>query len=120
MNKTRISLYYLAGYLLFGGIGFLLVPRTMLALFFSTGNYSDVMVRLVGLMLLALGIFIVQMIRYRIEKLYPTTLLVRSIIVIILLTFFFIYGDPLMLVLFAIVGLGMVLTGTSYLLDKKN
>jgi uncharacterized protein YjeT (DUF2065 family) len=119
MKRTRLSLYYLASYLLFGGIGFLFLPKLMLKMFMSNGEYSDVMVRLVGLMLLSLGIFVVQMIRYQIEKLYPSTLLVRSIIVVCLLIFFFIYHDPLMLVLFAIVAFGMVLTGISYLMDRK-
>lgn len=120
MKRTRFSLYYLASYLLTGGLGFLLMPKLMLKLFMSTGDYSDVMVRLVGLMLLSIGILIVQMIRYHIEKLYPSTLFVRSIIVVSLLIFYFIYHDPLMLVLFVIVGVGMVLTVISYLLDRKN
>ena len=32
MHKTRLSLFYLAGYLLIGGIGFLIVPQKMLKL----------------------------------------------------------------------------------------
>ena len=120
MKRTRFSLYFLASYLLTGGFGFLLMPKLMLKLFLSTGDYSDIMVRLVGLMLLSLGILIVQIIRYHIEKLYPSTLFVRSIIVVSLLIFYFKYHDPLMLVLFVIVGVGMVLTAISYLLDRKD
>jgi uncharacterized protein YjeT (DUF2065 family) len=119
VKKTRGSLYYLASYLLFGGLGFLIVPQVMLNLFMSNGEYSHVMVRLVGLMLLSLGIIILQIIKYQIEQLYPTTLIVRSIILTFLLGFYFIYQDPLLLILFIIVGIGFVLTITSYLLDRK-
>lgn len=119
MTKTRISLFYLASYLLIGGTGFFIFPRPMLRMFLSQGNYSDVMLQLIGLFMISLGIIIVQIIRHRIEQLCATTLLVRSIILISLPAFYFMYKDPLMLVLFGIVGLGFLLTVTSYLIDKK-
>lgn len=119
MKKTRISLFYLASYLLIGGIGFFIFPQPILRIFMSSGNYSDIMVRLIGLFMLSLGILIVQIIRHRTERLYTTTLFVRSIILVTLLSFYFVYKDPLMIVLFGIVGLGFLLTITSYVLDKK-
>lgn len=119
MKRTRYSLYYLAGYLLFGGIGFLFLPQQMLKLFLSTGNYSDVMVRIVGVLLLALGMVIVQIIRMKLEVLYKTTLVVRTVILISLFSFYFVYRDPLLIVLTCIVGLGFILTLSSYLVDKQ-
>ncbi len=120
MKKTRMSLFYLAGYLLFGGIGFLFLPQPMLKMFFSTGNYSDLMVRFVGVLLLSLGIIIVQLIRYQASELYRTTLMVRTIILVALASFYFVYKDPLMIVLFLIVGVGYTLTLTTYLLDRRS
>jgi uncharacterized protein YjeT (DUF2065 family) len=67
MKKTRISLFYLASYLLIGGTGFFIFPKPMLRIFMSQGNYSDVMVQLVGLFMISLGIVIVQIIRHRLE-----------------------------------------------------
>lgn len=119
MKKTRITLFYLASYLVIGGIGFFIFPQLILRMFLSSGNYSDIMVRLIGLFMVSLGIIIIQIIRHRAEQLYTTTLFIRSIILITLISFYFIYNDPLMLVLFGIVGLGFLLTITSYLLDKK-
>jgi hypothetical protein len=49
MEKTRLSLYYLASYLIGGDIDFLAVPQIILDPFFSNGTYDDAMVRLVGL-----------------------------------------------------------------------
>ena len=119
MSRTKLSLYYLAGYLITGGLGFLLVPDIALKLFLSTGNYDDIMIRFVGLLLLSLGIVIAQVIRFELLQLYPTTLIVRSIILISLVWFYFETRDPLMLVLLGIVGLGFILTLTSYLLDRS-
>jgi uncharacterized protein YjeT (DUF2065 family) len=118
MNRIRLSLFYLASYLLGGGIGFLAVPRTMLRLFLSNGQYSDVMVRLVGLLLLGLGIVVVEIIRQRVAQLYPTTLIIRAVILVGLLSLYFGYGDPLMLVLFAIVGIGFAMSLTCLVLDR--
>ncbi len=119
MNKTRLSLYYLATYLTVGGIGFMLLPQTMLTLFFSNGTYSHIMVRFNGVLLLSIGIFVIQLIRHQVSELYGTTLIVRTIILIALVALYFISRDPLMISLLVIVGLGFALTLTSYILDRK-
>jgi uncharacterized protein YjeT (DUF2065 family) len=120
VDRTRTSLFYVAGYLLVGGMGFLWVPETMLEVFLSNGEYSDVMVRFVGLLLLALGVIVVQVIRLRLDALYPTTLIMRALILLGLLVFFLLYRDPLMLVLFGIVGMGFAYTMTCYVLDRSS
>jgi hypothetical protein len=43
MTRTRLSLYYLAGYLLLGGFLLLFFPREGLHLLLSTGDYGDVL-----------------------------------------------------------------------------
>jgi uncharacterized protein YjeT (DUF2065 family) len=69
-----LSLFYLAGYLLPTGLLLLVAPRVTLRLLQSNGDYgSDVFVRVAGLLLLAIGIIVVQIIRRRVEALYPTT-----------------------------------------------
>jgi uncharacterized protein YjeT (DUF2065 family) len=120
MKKTRLSLFYLAGYLLFGGLGFLFFPQTILTIFLSNGTYSDLMVRFTGILLLSIGIIVVQLIRYRAEELYKTTLIVRTMILLALSLFYFMYKDPLMIVLSVIVGFGYIFTLTSYMLDQKS
>jgi len=119
MNKTRLSLYYLATYLTFGGIGFMFLPQTMLSLLFSNGDYSDVIVRFNGVIMLSLGVLVIQIIRYQVSALYATTLIVRSIILITIVVLYLISRDPLFIALFFMVGLGFVLTLTSYILDHK-
>jgi small basic protein len=114
-----LSLYYLATYLLGAGIALILVPSLALTLLFTRGHYGDVLPRLLGVVLLALGIVIVQIIRHRLEVLYTTTLLVRVFIMVVLAALLVYSGDPLFISLMVVVGLGMVFTGASYLSDRR-
>ncbi len=118
-GATRLSLYYLATYLLVAGLLLVLVPQLALRLLLSNGNYGDVLPRLLGVVLFALGVFVAQVIRHDLAVLYPTTLTVRAVILAVLVGLFAYAGDPLFLVLIGVVGLGFILTGTSYLLDRR-
>ena len=120
MRRTRLSLYYLAAYLLGAGIALILAPSLALKLLFASGQYGDVLPRLLGVVLLSLGIVIVQIIRHQLEVLYPTTLIVRTLIVVVLIGLFIYSHDPLFISLVVVVGFGMVLTGSSFLLDRRS
>lgn len=119
MRRTRLSLYYLATYLLFAGIALMLAPRFAMTLLLSNGDYGDVLPRLLGVVLFALGVLVAQIIRNHVEALYATTLAVRVVILVVLLGLYVYAGDPFFVVLLAIVGFGFLLTGTSYLLDRR-
>ena len=119
VKRTRLSLFYLATYLLGAGIALILAPSLALTLLFTKGHYGDVMPRLLGVVLLALGIVIVQIIRHRLEVLYTTTLLVRAFIMLVLAGLLVYTGDPLFISLMVVVGLGMLLTGTSYFSERR-
>jgi uncharacterized protein YjeT (DUF2065 family) len=120
MNKTRLSLCYLFSYLILAGLALLAAPELALKLLFATGNYGDVLPRLTGMILLVLGIFVLQAVRYRLEVLYTTALAVRGIIMLPVLVGLYLYSrDPLFISLLVVVGLGVVLTGVSYWLDQR-
>ena len=119
MKRTRLSLIYLATYLVGAGIALVAVPGITLTLLFSNGHYGDVMPRLLGVVLFALGVVIVQIFRHRVEALYTTTLAVRAVIVVVLAALFVYSHDPLFISLIVVVGIGMLLTGTSYLSERR-
>jgi uncharacterized protein YjeT (DUF2065 family) len=119
MRRTNLSLYYLAAYLLPAGTLLLLVPDFATKLLLSNRTYDDAPFRLAGILLIGLGILVVQIIRYRLEVLYPTTILVRLLISATLIGLFVRTGDPFFLVVLAVVVFGIVLTASSYLLDRK-
>ena len=114
-----MSLYYLAAYLLGAGIALIFAPSAALRLLFASGQYGDVMPRLLGVVLLALGIVIVQIIRHQLEVLYTTTLIVRTLIVAVLAGLLIYSHDPLFISLLAVVGFGMLLTGASYMSERR-
>jgi uncharacterized protein YjeT (DUF2065 family) len=118
MQRTRLSLFYLAGYLLIGGIGFLVFPQLSLKLLLSNGSYPDLMVRLVGMFMMGLGLVVVQFIRLRADDQYPGTLVLRTIFLPILGWMYWTYKDPMLLVLIGIVAFGYVLTMTCFLWDR--
>lgn len=119
MRWTRLSFFYLVGYLTVGGLGLLFAPALALQLLGATGTYPPVLVRFMGSLLLALGILVAQIMRHRVEALYPTTLVVRVVLVATLVALYVASRDPLFLVLTGIVGLGMALTTTGFVVDRR-
>jgi hypothetical protein len=119
MRRTHLSLYYLAAYLLVAGAALIATGQFAMRMLLSNGEYGDALPRLLGVVLLALGILIAQIIRHRLEVLYSTTLAVRGLILSVLAGLFVATRDPFFLVLIGIVGLGVVLTGASYVLDRR-
>jgi uncharacterized protein YjeT (DUF2065 family) len=119
VNRTRLSLYYLAGYLLPAGALLLLVPEFATKLLLSNQTYDYAPFRLAGILLIAIGLLIVQMIRYRLAVLYPTTIVIRLLISATLIGLYIDTGDPFFLVILVVVAIGIALTATSYLLDRR-
>jgi hypothetical protein len=72
-----------------------------------------------GVFLLSLFIVVLQIIRRHVAELYLTTLVVRAWLLSAFTVFYIIYRDPMLLVLLAIVGLGVLMTVTSYIVDRK-
>lgn len=85
----------------------------------STGDYGPILPRLTGLMLLGLGILVAQIIRYRVSALYASTLGIRVIFCAGFVGLYALSRDPLFLVLLAVVGIGVLGTSVSYLLDWR-
>ena len=119
MTKTRLSLLYVVFYLVMTGLALLVAPMDALHLLGSTGHYEPVMTRGVGVFMVALSIVVLQIVRHRVDALYPTTLGVR---VFFLASFAGLYAqtrDPLFLVILGVVGLGFVLTALAYVADRR-
>lgn len=120
MERTRLSLFYLVGYLISGGVMLLVAPCFSLKLLFSNTDYGNIFPRVVGMLFIGLGFMIFQIIRLRVSSLYSSTLIVRSFFVICFFSFYLLNRDPFFLVLSIIVGIGIALTTTSYMLDQRH
>jgi uncharacterized protein YjeT (DUF2065 family) len=119
VKRTHLSLYYLAGYLLPAGTLLLLVPDVATKLLLSNRTYDDAPFRLAGVLLIGLGILVVQMIRHRLEVLYPTTILIRLLISATLIWLYLRTSDPFFLVVLLVVVIGIGLTAASFVLDRR-
>ena len=119
MRRTNLSLYYLAGYLVPAGLLLLFVPEFATKLLLSNRTYDYAPFHLAGVLLLVIGILVIQIIRYRLEQLYTTTLVARALISATLLWLFLTTGDPFFAVVLVIVLIGVGLTGASYYLDRQ-
>ena len=118
MNRTRLSLYYLAGYLIIGGVALLLVPDQTLSLLLSNGHYGEVFPRLAGMFASGLGMSIAGIIRARAQSQYAGTLADRSYFIVCLIALSWISRDPLFLVVLGVVVVGVILTLSCYLADR--
>lgn len=119
MKRTHRSLYYLASYLTLGGVALIVSPRFFVKLLFSNQEYTDVSLRFLGILLVSLAMIVIQIIRFKVEALYTTTLVVRIFISIGLIGLYSYSNDPLFLSLLVIVGLGIVMIYVSYVRDRK-
>jgi hypothetical protein len=119
LRRTNLSLYYLAGYLIPAGLLLLFVPEFATKLLLSDRTYDYAPFHLAGVLLLVIGILVVQIIRFKLEMLYSTTLVARALISATLLWLFLNTGDPFFGVILVIVLIGVALTGVSYVLDQR-
>ena len=104
----RLTLIYVVSYLLVGGLGLLVAPDLALRLLLSNGAYGDVMPRVVGMFMLALGGLVFQFVRARDYRYYRYAVFARSFIVVLLTALYFKSRDPLFLTLDAIVLAGLL------------
>jgi uncharacterized protein YjeT (DUF2065 family) len=119
MRRTRLSLYYLAGYLVPSGVLLFFAPAFTTNLLLSNQAYDEPPLRLAGLVLIALSVFIVQLIRHHVEVMYTTTLVVRAVLSLGLLYLLVSTGNPFFGVILVVVLIGVALTGASYLVDRR-
>jgi hypothetical protein len=118
MKLAQLSLYYLIGYLYFGGVGLVAAPDQALRLLFAQGSYGDIMPRFAGMLMLALGTLVLQIVRHDIHTLYLAAIFIRGCLCAGMLWLYVRSGDRLFLTLLGIVGVGVLLTAAGYRLDR--
>ena len=104
----RLTFLYLGSYLVAGGLGFLVLPEFTLRLLLADGSYGDVMPRLVGVFMAALGGAVVQFLRAGDYRYYTYTVLARALIVAALTALYVKTRDTLFVSLNVIVLVGLV------------
>ena len=108
MKVKKLALTYLTTYLAIGGIGFAFFPSETLRLFFSSGDYGDIMPRLAGMFMCAWSFLIFRILNNEDWKYFSATIYVRSAIVLFLFWMYFKSNDPMFLAVNVIVLLGLL------------
>ena len=118
MKKATLS--YLAGYLLFGGLGLAFLPAITLNLFQSNGEYGDVMPRVVGAFMIGLGGLIALFVYYEDYKYYPYSVYIRSFFVLFFFVLYFRSDDPFFLVLNVVILIGLLPSVYTLIRERRN
>jgi len=100
------TLSYLASYLILGGIGFAFLPYLTLSMFMSNADYGDVMPRVAGMFMILLGGLVANMAAARDFTYYRYSVYARTFAVGFLAYLLTKTGNPLFIVLLAIVLIG--------------
>ena len=119
MNRTRLSLFYLAGYLIPTGLGLLLAPQYFIRLLLSNQQYSDAFPQFAGILMVGLGIVVLTVILYGNPIFYRMTLIVRIVLWTGIFSIWLRSRDPFFIVVLCVLGFGIVLTGSFYIADRK-
>ena len=119
MPKTRLSLYYLATYLLFGGFGFLLTPSLTMKLLLTDAEFDRMILRVLGMFMIGLGFLVVHLIRFRVSALYSSTLIMLGVFCICLMAFFMMTYNLFFMIMLVVVVIGVALTGSCLFVDTK-
>jgi hypothetical protein len=118
MRWTRLSFFYLIGYLMGGGVALLVAPEFSLRLLGASHSYGPLFPRFVGSFMVAFALVVVQIVRRRVEILYPTPLIARAVLLGTIVWLYAESRDPLFLALTAVVGFGMILTSFGLWADR--
>ena len=119
MERTRRSLYFAAGYLYFGGSGFLLLPSVMLDILFAEGIYSSITLRLVGALMVALAMVVSGVIEKGIESLYRQLLYAQLPGIACLAYIYWDSLDRMWLIALVIALVGWFYSLGAYLMDRR-
>ena len=118
--RTRFCLWYVAGYLTLTGLALLIMPEAALKLMLSNADYGLVMPRWVGMLSVALGALVGQAVRHRLVVLYPLGFFMPTAMLIGFTGLYVQSSNPLFLAVLTVVGIGVIATGTSLILERRS
>lgn len=120
VRLKKIAFIYLISYLSVAAVGFGLFPVLTLKLFLSNGDYGVIMPRMLGAMMGVLA-FLLFMIYHNGDwkKYSPFTMMARTPLVLFIFYLYYLCGDPMFLIINAIILVGLVTTGVGTALQRR-
>jgi len=112
-------LFYLATYLTLTGLALLFAPQSTLKLLFAKHEYPDAFVEFSGVLMIGLAVVVMNIIKYGNRILYRVTLMARIPMWICTVGLYLRTGETFFVVVLCVLGLGILLTGSAYLAERK-
>jgi cyanate permease len=112
-GRIRLCIWYVAGYLVLSGLLLLIAPRVALSAMLSNTDYGVVMPRWVGMLSVAMGTLVGQVVRRRVVALYPLSFFMPAAMLVGFVGMYLESRNPLFLAVAAVVGIGVLATGAS-------
>jgi pimeloyl-ACP methyl ester carboxylesterase len=119
-DLVRTTLYYPALYLTGAALGMMLWPRLLLDMMLANRDYDLAFVRMCGLFVLGLAVFVILTIRHRLVVLYPAIIGVRVVFCTGYVILYAQTHDPFFLTTLAVVGVGVVASSIAHALDRRD
>lgn len=104
MSKAAKSVFVFGLYLIINGLGFLLMPNTMLG---SLGipSTNEPWINIVGMLLLMLAYYYIQSARSELTRLFRLSVHVRSSVIVFFIAFVLLGLAPPILIMFGVIDL---------------
>lgn len=119
MALKKLTWIYLASYLCLGGAGFALAPDLTLKLFLSDGDYGNIMPRMAGMFMVALGGLIAVMTCNNDFRYYSYSVFARTMMVAAIVWLYTITNDTLFPVIITVILIGLIPSWYLYLRQRE-
>lgn len=104
MSKSATSVFVFGIYLVFLGLGFLVIPNTLLPLF-GIATTSEVWIRVMAMLLLILAYYYIRTARRDVTFFFQLTVHARALVIVFFVAFVLLDLAPAILILFGAVDL---------------
>jgi hypothetical protein len=104
MSEAALSVFVFGVYVILIGLGFTLIPNTMLGLF-GVPATSEPWIRVLGWVLVVLGYYCIQTARHELQPFFLWTVYGRASVMLAFLVFFLLAWAPATILLFGAVDL---------------
>ena len=108
MSRSAVSVFVFGIYLLLLGAVLVIVPNVLLTVLFVPPT-NEVWIRVVGMLILFLGVYYVLAARAELRQFFPWTVYVRSSVIVFFAAFVILGFAPVQLILFGSVDLAAAL-----------
>ncbi len=116
----RIAFIYLISYLTVAAVGFGLFPALTFKLFFSNGDYGEILPRLLGAMMGVLAFLLFMIYRQGDWPKYSRfTMMARTPLVLFIFYLYFASRDPMFLIINGIILVGLITTAIGTVLARS-